>query len=83
MKPKKTITENQYYQLIGLCTASIDLEQKRDLLADSWAEIVGEENRDRFWDFYEPSDLRELEKKLKFDGIVVKRTRKTKQGVGQ
>jgi hypothetical protein len=41
MKPKKTITENQYYQLIGLCTASIDLEQKRDLLADSWAEIVG------------------------------------------
>ena len=69
----KEITKNQYYQLLGLCLASIKLENQKNALCDAWEEIVGKENRDRFWDFGDESDLSELEKKLGYDKIKVKK----------
>ncbi len=71
----KEITQDQFYQLFGLCLASVKLEQKREMLADAWTEIVGDENRDSFWDFYDDSDLTEkkLLEKLDYDKIQVKK----------
>lgn len=68
------ITQEQFYQLFGLALANTKLNQKQIILADAWSEIVGEENRDRFWDFYDESDLTEksLREKLGFDKITIK-----------
>ncbi len=78
----KKISEEEFYQLFGLCLASIKLEEKRIALADAWCEIVGEENRDRFWDFYDSGDLtmKSLKEKLEFDKVIIipKKKRKKK-----
>jgi len=68
------ITKNQFYQLLGLCINYAQLQQKEKMLADSWSEIVGEGNRDRFWDFSDVSDCTEenLKKKLEYDKITIK-----------
>ncbi|MGI9567070.1 MAG: hypothetical protein ACR2LL_08680 [Nitrosopumilus sp.] len=88
----KKITKNQFYQLVGLVTASVELDVKRELLADSWESIVGTENRDRFWDWYASTGTsfeKDLREKLKFDGIEIEKsklfkdnTRKTKEVKG-
>ena len=77
-KENKTITKNQFYQLLGLCLASVKFEEKRIALCDAWAEIVGENNRGRFWDFYELSDISEkiLKEKLGYDKISIKKSGK-------
>ena len=75
------ITTEEFYQLFGLCLASIKLEEKRITLADAWCEIVGEENRDRFWDFYDLGDLtiKSLKEKLEFDKIIIIPKKKRKK----
>lgn len=65
------ITKEQFYQCYGLIIASIKLEEKRIALKDAYAEIVGEENADRFWDFYDSVTIPELKKGLKNDDIEV------------
>lgn len=72
----KVITQEQFYQIFGLILANIQNNKKSEILADSFAEIVGEENRDRFWDFYDSITEKELKEKLGFDKVIIKENKK-------
>lgn len=65
------ITEEQFYQCYGLVVASIELEKKRTALCDAFVQIVGEENRDRFWEYYDSVTESELKKGLQDDGFTI------------
>lgn len=88
IQDKKTITENQFWQLVGLVTASIELDTKRTMLYQAWREIVNVEAEDRFWDWgygeSSNSDLiGDIKSKLKFDGIVIKQSKKGSQKLSE
>lgn len=69
------ITKNQFFQILGLVTASIALDNKRNLLADAYGEIVGKDEQDRFWDWGGGDGVNlesDIVEKLKFDKITIK-----------
>ena len=75
------ITENQFYQLFGLVTASIQLDTKRTILHEAFCEIVGESPIDegRFYDWgigEEPGLEAKMRKAFAFDGIIIKKEKK-------
>ncbi len=68
------ITKSQYYQLLGLVTASHHLEQKDILLFEAFKEIL--ENTcfadDWFWEIRSDENFEsELKKRLKQEGIEI------------
>lgn len=74
----KIITKNQFYQLLGLVTASIELDTRRTSLHEAWCEIVGEDDDGRFWDWGVGSSAgleADMREKLKFDGIEIKKSK--------
>ena len=60
-KEKTRITQNQFWQLYGLLSAKIILNQKIDLIFESFKEIVGKDNEDYFWEFSESHELTDFE----------------------
>ena len=72
------ITENQYWEIIGLIAAKKSLDQKVNSLAEAYGEIVGEDNKDRFWDFgYDVElDQEDLKSKLAYDKVAIKWNKK-------
>lgn len=71
----KEISENQFWQLVGLITASIELDTRRESLHQAWKEIVNEEAVERFWDFgvgCGENLIDELKQKLAYDGVTLK-----------
>lgn len=78
MTEKIKITRNQFYQILGLVTASIELDTKRTMLAEAFTEIVGKDNEDRFWDWGvgENTGLeKSIREKLEFDGIEIEKSK--------
>ena len=70
----KEITENQFWQLVGIITASRTLERKMNSLAESYSEITGEEDKlNRFSDYvYSEEDIIvALKKHLPHDNVEV------------
>ena len=74
----KEITQEQFYQVFGLVLANIQNNKKSEILADVFAEIVGDENRDRFWDFYDSVTERELKERLGYDKVTIKEKKNVK-----
>jgi hypothetical protein len=67
------ITKSQYYQLLGLVTASHILEQKDLLLFEAFKEILGEYvSNNWFWEIRSEDDYEsKLKKVLKDEKIEV------------
>lgn len=58
--------------MLGLVTASIQLDTKRTILSKAFAELGGDE--DRFWDWGVGEDINlesDMRDKLKFDGLII------------
>ena len=75
MKTKETtITENQFWQLVGLVTASKSLRRQEEALETAYKNITGEGEINRYVDYvYEDRDIIEsLKEHLPFDKIIVK-----------
>lgn len=74
-RQQKKLSKNQYYQLLGLVTASHHLEQQDYLLYNSFASIVGENNADNwFWEIRSEEQFEQkLKKFLKREGYVIQK----------
>jgi hypothetical protein len=72
---QKKLSKNQYYQLLGLVTASHHLEQQDYLLYDSFASIVGKDNADNwFWGIRSDEQFKaKLDKVLKQEGFLIEK----------
>lgn len=69
-----SITKSQFYQLLGLVTASHHLEQKDISLYESFKEILKDTSfaDDWFWEIRSSEQLEsELKKRLKQEGIKI------------
>lgn len=74
MKTTETsITENQFWQIVGLITAARHLNKQIDSLESAYREITGDEELNRFSDYvYEERDIIEsLKDHLPSDKIIV------------
>lgn len=77
----KKITEEQFYQLLGLVTAGREYTKLIDSLFKAYSKIVGKDEDGRFWDYMYESDLYEsLRKHLPHDSIEVIWKTKEKEG---
>ena len=69
----KTITENQFWQCLGLVVAGKALEDKKNSLFEAFGEIVGKEAKDRYWDYiYDDNIEKSLKEHLPYDHVEVK-----------
>lgn len=67
------ITENQFWQLVGVITAAKSCRKQMDSLENAYKEITGEKELNRFSDYvYEDNNIIEsLKKHLPFDKVTV------------
>jgi len=73
------ITQEQFYQLLGLVYASIEQQRKQMLLHQAYCEITKVEDDGRFWDWSPGNEIgleADMKKKLKFDGIEIEKPSK-------
>jgi len=72
----KEITEAQYWQIYGLVTAKIAFDKQINSLYQAYGELVGKDNEDRFWDYSEPHELKNILNDFEHDNITVKWNKK-------
>lgn len=69
------ISKDQFYQILGLVTAKIELDRQIQSLHNAYCSITKIEDDGRFWDWSIGDEIglaQDIKKKLKFDGIIIK-----------
>ena len=73
-KKKTRITENQFWQLVGLITLGRELRHQQDTIENTYRNIIKEDDDlTRYSDYvYEDRDIvQSLKKKLPYDNVIV------------